>query len=375
MSKKNLYDILGVSQNSNLKEIKKAYKRLAIKYHPDRNKEKNSEKKFKEIKEAYEILSDENKRTTYDQYGYDAFDSSYVNNNSYNTETSFSDIFGDVFGDIFDNNSSQNINKGSDLKYTMELNLEEIIKGVNKNISIKTLVKCKYCGGKGTKKGSSPIICLTCRGNGQIQIKKGFFTFQQSCPNCNGLGKIIKNACNNCNGKGRIKKNKNLHIKIPKNLNTGDSIRISGEGEAGLRGGLSGDLYIQIKVKDHYIFKRENNNLYCEVPIDFSTAALGGEIEVPTLEGFIKLKIPSETQTGKIFRMRGKGIKSINNRIKGDLLFIIIIETPINLNDKQKDIFYNFIKVFNNQYLYKNNPKIYNFNKNIIKFSKNLKKL
>ncbi|WGS66294.1 molecular chaperone DnaJ [Enterobacteriaceae bacterium ET-AT1-13] len=372
MSKKDFYELLGISKTSTIQEIKKAYKRLAIKYHPDRNKQKNAEKKFKEIKEAYEILSDEKKRSAYDQFGHDAFDQSYTNNNNFNSETSFSDIFGDVFGDIFGNNNNQNVNKGSDLKYNMELSLEEIITGVNKRINIQTLIKCNFCKGHGTRKGSLPINCLTCNGNGQIQIKRGFFTLQQTCPKCNGLGKIIKNVCNNCNGNGRIKKNKNLSIKIPKNLNTGDSIRVSGEGEAGKRGGLSGDLYIQIKIKDHYIFKRENNNLYCEIPICFSTAVLGGEIDVPTLDGFVKLKIPSETQTGKVFRIRGKGIKSLNNKFKGDLLCKVIIETPVNLNEKQKYILNNFNKSFDNNYLYKNTPKINIFNKNVEKFFKNL---
>ncbi|WMC18932.1 MAG: molecular chaperone DnaJ [Enterobacteriaceae bacterium PSpicST2] len=372
MSKKDFYELLGISRTSSNKEIKRAYKRLAMKYHPDRNKKKNAEKYFKEIKEAYEILIDEKKRSTYDQYGHDAFNQSYINNDNLNTETSFSDIFGDVFGDIFGDNSNQNINKGSDLKYNIELSLEEIIKGVNKKINIQTLIKCNYCNGKGAKKGSLPTICLTCNGNGQIQIKRGFFTLQQTCPNCNGLGKIIKNICNKCNGNGRIKKFKSFSIKIPKNLKTGDNIRVSGEGEAGKRGGISGDLYIQIKVKDHFIFKRENNNLYCEIPIPFYIAILGGIIKIPTLEGLMNLKIPSETQTGKIFRIKGRGIKSVNNKFKGDLLCKIIIETPINLNEKQKNILYNFKESLNNKYIYKNTPKINIFNKNIEKFYKNL---
>ncbi|XZR53257.1 MAG: molecular chaperone DnaJ [Enterobacteriaceae bacterium] len=372
MSKKDYYDLLGLSKTSNYTEIKRAYKRLAMKYHPDRNKEKNAEKRFKEIKEAYEILSDENKRKAYDQYGHDAFNQSYDNNN-FNTETSFSDIFGDVFGDIFGDNRSKNVNKGSDLKYNIELTLEELVKGINKEINIQTLIKCKSCNGIGSKKGSSPINCLTCHGNGQIQIKRGFFTFQQTCPKCNGSGKIIKNLCHNCNGYGRIKKFKNLSIKIPKNLNSGDTVRISGGGEAGKRGGISGDLYIQIKVKEHAIFKRENNNLYCEIPINFSKAILGGEIEVPTLDGRIKLRIPPETQTGKLFRIRGMGIKSSNNKFKGDLLCKVIIETPINLNEKQKKFIDNFDKSLNkNQYI-KNTPKLNNFIKKVKIFYENLK--
>ncbi|WMC20324.1 MAG: molecular chaperone DnaJ [Enterobacteriaceae bacterium PSpyr] len=371
MSKKDYYTLLGISKNSNNTEIKKAYKRLAIKYHPDRNKDKNAEKRFKEIKEAYEILSDKKKRNAYDQYGHEAFDQSYVNNN-FRSETSFSDIFGDVFGDIFGDNRNKNVDKGSDLKYNIELDLEEIIKGVKKEINIQTLIKCKYCNGKGTKRGSSLNNCLTCHGNGQIQIKRGFFTFQQTCPKCNGIGKIIKNACNYCKSHGRIRKFKNLSIKIPKNLNDGDTVRITGEGEAGKRGGISGDLYIQIKIKEHSIFKRDNNNLYCEIPINFSTAVLGGDIEVPTLDGRIKLRIPPETQTGKLFKIKGKGIKSLNNKYRGDLLCKIFIETPINLTEKQKEIIYNFDKNFNN-YLNKNTPKINNFIKKIKIFLNNLK--
>ncbi|WMC19733.1 MAG: molecular chaperone DnaJ [Enterobacteriaceae bacterium PC38] len=371
MSKKDYYTLLGISKNSNNIEIKKAYKRLAMKYHPDRNKDKNAEKRFKEIKEAYEILSDNKKRNAYDQYGHEAFNQSYDNN--FSSETSFSDIFGDVFGDIFGDNRNKNVNKGSDLKYNIELNLEDIIKGVNKEINIQTFIKCKYCNGKGTKKGSLPINCLTCNGKGQIQIKRGFFTFQQTCPKCNGGGKIIKNACNYCKSNGRIKKFKNLSIKIPKNLNDGDTVRITGEGEAGKRGGLSGDLYIKIKIKEHSIFKRDNNNLYCEIPINFTTAVLGGEIEVPTLHGRIKLKIPPETQTGKLFRMKGKGIKSLNNKFKGDLLFKVIIETPVNLTERQKKIIYNFDQTINNNYLNKNTPKINNFIRNIKIFLNNLK--
>ncbi|BFI91161.1 molecular chaperone DnaJ [Enterobacterales bacterium endosymbiont of Anomoneura mori] len=369
MSKKDFYKLLGVSKSSSQLEIKKAYKRLAMKYHPDRNKHKDAENKFKEIKEAYEILSDEKKRSAYDQYGHNAFEQSYTSN-SFTYETNFGDIFGDVFGDMFDNNYDQNNNKGSDLKYNIELSLEESLKGIKKEIKFQTFVTCLYCNGKGIKKGYSTINCTTCNGDGQIQIRRGFFTLQQTCSKCNGKGKIIKNVCNICKGIGRIKKNKKLLIKIPSNLNNGDNIKISGEGEAGKYGSSSGDLYIHIIIKEHYIFKRKNNNLYCEVPIDFFTALLGGKIKVPTLNGYINLKIPSETQTGKLFKIKAKGTKFLNNTNKGDLIYKIIIETPINLNDNQKKFFNNLNKLIN---INKNMPKSKKFFENIKKFLNNIK--
>jgi len=340
MAKKDYYQILGIPKSAEERDIKKAYKKLAMKYHPDRNQgNKNAEAKFKEIKEAYEILINEEKRNAYDQYGHAAFENGYNQNNAYSSfssSTDFGDIFGDVFGDIFGGNRSQKVKKGADLCYNMEISLEEAVKGVTKEIRIPTFQKCKNCYGTGTKNGTKAHECSTCHGKGQIHIRKGFFTVQQSCPTCNGNGTVIKNPCHICRGQGRIKAHKTLSVKIPPGIDTNDRIRLSNEGEAGTNGAQSGDLYVQMTVNKHPIFEREDNNLYCEVPINFSMAALGGEIEVPTLEGRVKLKIPSETQSGKLFRIRGKGVQSVRGRSRGDLLCRIMVETPVNLNEQQK---------------------------------------
>ncbi|WP_422667104.1 molecular chaperone DnaJ [Buchnera aphidicola] len=351
MSKKDYYHILGVSKNSEDREIKKAYKKLAMKYHPDRNQgDKNAENKFKEIKEAYEILINQEKRNAYDQYGHEAFENNYNGNNTHTTFTSssdFGDIFGDVFGDIFGGNRTQRAKKGSDLCYNMELSLEEAVKGTTKEIKIPTLQKCKTCHGSGASAGTKPTPCTACYGKGQIQTRKGFFTVQQSCPNCYGKGTIIHHPCSICRGQGRVETHKILSVTIPPGIDTSDRIRLNNEGEAGANSAPPGDLYVQIKVKKHPIFQREDNNLYCEVPINFTMAALGGEIEVPTLDGRVKLKIPSETQSGKLFRIRLKGVKSVQNRKKGDLLCRVVVETPVNLNEKQKNLLYELGISFN----------------------------
>ncbi|VFP81396.1 molecular chaperone DnaJ [Buchnera aphidicola] len=343
MTQQDYYKILNISNTANERDIKRAYKRLAIKYHPDRNPDnKLAEEKFKEIKKAYEILSDSKKRSAYDQYGHAAFEQ---NNNSENFHSSFTsstsdlnDIFGDVFGDIFGNQRKNTQEKGSDLQYNINLSLEEAVQGVTKKIKIPTLEECKSCYGTGSAYGSKPNTCTHCNGHGQIQMRKGFFSVQQTCPNCNGEGTIIKNPCKICYGQGRIKKSKSLSIKIPSGVDTNDRIRLNNEGEAGKNGAKSGDLYIQITVKKHPIFNREENNLYCEIPINFVIAALGGEIEIPTLKGRVNLKIPSETQSGKLFRIRGKGIKSVRKGYPGDLFCKIKVETPVNLNSFQKNL-------------------------------------
>ncbi len=333
MAKKNYYDILGISKTADEREIKKAYKRLAMKYHPDRNQDEGAETLFKQSKEAYEVLIDSRKRAAYDQYGHAAFEQ-----DRNGTNTNFNDIFGEVFGDIFGGNRRQRNTCGSDLRYNMELSLEETVRGVTKEIRIPVLVQCNKCYGSGTKPGSSPITCHTCHGQGQVQIRQGFFSVQQTCPHCHGSGKIIKDPCNKCQSHGRVENFKTLSVKIPAGMDDGDRIRLVGEGEAGDNGSLSGDLYVQVQVKPHSIFEREGNNLHCEVPINFAIAALGGEIEVPTLDGRVNLKIPAETQTARLFRIRGKGIKSVRGGAQGDLLCRVVVETPVNLNDKQKKI-------------------------------------
>ncbi|ETS32460.1 molecular chaperone DnaJ [Photorhabdus khanii] len=338
MAKRDCYEVLGVSKTADEKEIKKAYKRLAMKYHPDRNQgDKDAEGKFKEVKEAYEILTDDQKRAAYDQYGHAAFEQGGMGGGGGGAD--FSDIFGDVFGDIFGGGRrQQRPSRGADLRYSMELTLEEAVRGVTKEIRIPTLETCDACHGSGAKAGTSPVTCSTCQGSGQVHMRQGFFTVQQPCPHCHGRGQIIKDSCNKCHGHGRVEKYKTLSVKIPAGVDTGDRIRLSGEGEAGGKGAPAGDLYVQVQVKKHHIFEREENNLYCEVPVNFAMAALGGEIEVPTLDGRVKLKIPAETQTGKMFRMKGKGVKSVRGGVQGDLLCRVVVETPVKLNERQKEL-------------------------------------
>ncbi len=344
MAKSDYYEILGVSKSADEREIKKAYKRLAMKYHPDRNPgDTQAEEKFKEVKEAYEILTDDQKRAAYDQYGHAAFEQGGMGGGGFGGGfggggADFGDIFGDVFGDIFGGGRRQRAARGSDLRYNMELTLEEAVRGVSKEIRIPTLQECDTCHGSGAKAGSKPQTCTTCQGAGQVQMRQGFFTVQQPCPTCQGRGTIIKDPCNSCHGHGRVEKTKTLSVKIPAGVDTGDRIRLSGEGEAGEQGAPAGDLYVQVSVKKHPIFEREDNNLYCEVPINFAMAALGGEIEVPTLDGRVKLKIPAGTQTDKLFRMRGKGVKSVRGGPVGDLLCRVVVETPVNLSEKQKEL-------------------------------------
>ncbi|NRN28391.1 molecular chaperone DnaJ [Photorhabdus heterorhabditis] len=340
MAKRDCYEVLGVSKTADEKEIKKAYKRLAMKYHPDRNQgDKDAESKFKEVKEAYEILTDDQKRAAYDQYGHAAFEQGGMGGGGFGSGADFSDIFGDVFGDIFGGGRrQQRQSRGADLRYSMELTLEEAVRGVTKEIRIPTLETCDVCHGSGAKAGTSPVTCSTCQGAGQVHMRQGFFTVQQPCPHCHGRGQIIKDSCNKCRGHGRVEKYKTLSVKIPAGVDTGDRVRLSGEGEAGSNGAPAGDLYVQVQVKRHHIFEREENNLYCEVPVNFAMAALGGEIEVPTLDGRVKLKIPAETQTGKMFRMKGKGVKSVRGGVQGDLLCRVVVETPVKLNERQKEL-------------------------------------
>jgi molecular chaperone DnaJ len=340
MAKEDFYKLLGVDRNASDAEIKKSYRRLAMKYHPDRNKDNpaEAEAKFKQIKEAYEVLSDPKKRSAYDQFGHAGVDQSMGGRGGFGAE-SFSDIFGDVFGDIFGGGRARgSVQRGADLRYNLELTLEEAVAGTEAKIRVPVLVVCGECNGSGAKKGSSPVICSTCHGHGQVRMQQGFFSVQQACPTCRGTGKQIKDPCGKCYGQGRVQETKTLSVKVPAGVDTGDRIRLAGEGEAGERGGPAGDLYVQIQVKDHEIFTRDGANLYCEVPISFATACLGGEIEVPTLDGKVMLKIPAETQTGKLFRLRGKGVKPVRGGAVGDLLCRVQIETPVHLTKEQKEL-------------------------------------
>ncbi len=344
MSKRDYYETLGVSKDANEAAIKKAFKRLAMKHHPDRNSNgpEAAEERFKEAKEAYDVLSNPQKRAAYNQYGHAGVNQGGGPGAGAGAGN-FSDIFGDVFGDIFGGGGGQNRSyRGSDLRYNMELSLEDAVAGTTVKIKIPSLVGCKSCSGSGAKKGSSPTTCTTCGGTGQVRMQQGFFSVQQTCPHCRGQGKTISDPCGECHGQGRTEERKTLSVKVPAGVDNGDRIRLSGEGEAGEQGGPSGDLYVQIHVKPHAIFERDGSNLLCEVPISIATAALGGDLEVPTLNGRVKLKIPGETQTGRLFRLKGKGVKPIRGGMVGDLLCKVAVETPVKLTSKQKELLKEF---------------------------------
>ncbi|MED5492647.1 MAG: molecular chaperone DnaJ [Pseudomonadota bacterium] len=342
MSKRDYYEVLGVEKGASEADLKKAYRRLAMKFHPDRNPDdEKAEEKFKEATEAYEVLTDANKRAAYDQYGHAGVDPNMGAGGGGFGGGNFSDIFGDVFGDIFGGGGRggrSSVQRGSDLRYTLELDLEEAVRGTSVTIRVPTLVGCETCDGTGAKKGTTPATCTTCGGHGQVRMQQGFFSVQQTCPRCHGTGKMITDPCNDCHGEGRVEKQKNLSVKVPAGVDTGDRIRLAGEGEAGVNGGPAGDLYVVVSVREHKIFQRDGKNLYCEVPISFVDAALGGELEVPTLDGRVKLKIPEGAQTGKLFRLRGKGVTPVRGGSPGDLLCRVVVETPVNLTKRQREL-------------------------------------
>lgn len=340
METEDFYKTLEISKNASEKEIKKSYRRLAMKYHPDRNKDNaEAEEKFKAIQKAYEVLSDEQKRAAYDQFGHAGVDPSMGGGHGGYSADSFSDVFGDVFGDIFGGGGGRRsrVRRGADLRYNLDMSLEEAVSGVEKKIKIPTQVACDGCGGSGSKSGETSI-CSTCSGHGQVRMQQGMFSVQQTCPSCHGAGSVIKDPCGKCRGSGKKNEQKTLSVKIPAGVDTGDRVRLSGEGEAGEHGGPAGDLYVQVNVREHPIFSRQDANLYCEMPISFAMAALGGELEVPTLSGKVKLKVPAETQTGKQFRLRGKGVKQVRGGAVGDLLCRVLVETPVNLTSEQKTL-------------------------------------
>ena len=333
MAKKDFYEILGLNRDASEEEIKKAYRKLAMKHHPDRNPDNpKSEEHFKETKEAYEILSDTQKRAAYDQYGHAGIDPQ---------AGGFADAFGDIFGDIFGGGRSggrSGVYRGADLRYNLEISLEDAARGAETRIRIPTMEQCEACGGSGAKKGTSPTTCPTCHGHGQVRMQQGFFSIQQTCPKCHGSGRFVADPCQTCHGAGRIKQHKTLSVKIPAGVDEGDRIRLSGEGEHGVGGGPAGDLYVQIHIKPHQVFQRDHDDLHCEMPVSFTIAALGGEIEIPTLDGLAKIKIPAETQSGKVFRLRGKGIKGVRSHNHGDLMCHVVVETPVNLTERQKEL-------------------------------------
>lgn len=353
MAKRDYYEVLGLGRDASEKDIKKAYRRLAMKYHPDRNPDDaGAEEKFKEASEAAEVLTDSEKRATYDQFGHAAFEGGggaggfggFGGGGSGSFSSIFEDVFGDIFGGSGGGRRQAGPNRGADLRYVLTLDLEQAVKGCNPKIKVPTLVECMECLGSGAKKGSSPMDCVQCGGVGQVTARQGIFSIQQTCPRCRGQGKVISDPCESCHGQGRTQEQKTLSVKVPAGVDTGDRIRLAGQGEAGTRGGPSGDLYVQVEVREHDIFTRHSEHLYCEVPISFIDAALGGELEVPTLDGRVNLKIPPETQTGKRFRLRGKGVdvSQVRGGGIGDLYCDIVVETPVNLSDRQKDLLRQF---------------------------------
>lgn len=340
MAKRDYYEILGVEKGADEKDIKKAYRRVAMKYHPDRNPDDpKAEEKFKEASEAYEVLCDSDKRAAYDRFGHAGVEGQVGGGGGF-SGGSFADIFGDVFGDIFGGGGRGRggAQRGADLRYTLEISLEDAVRGTTVEIRVPTLAACSTCDGSGARKGSSPTTCGTCGGIGQVRMQQGFFQVQQTCPTCRGRGSTISDPCPSCRGQGRVEKTKKLSVKVPPGVDTGDRIRLAGEGEAGAEGGPAGDLFVQMSVKQHPLFERDGKHLYCEVPITFADAALGGELEIPTLDGRVKLKIPPETQTGKLFRLRGKGVQPVRGGAVGDLLCRAVVETPVNLSKKQKEL-------------------------------------
>ena len=351
MSKRDFYEVLGVPKNAGEDEIKKAYRKLAMKYHPDRNQgdaAKAAEEKFKEVKEAYEILCDSQKRAAYDQYGHAGVDPNMRGGPGAEGFGGFAEAFGDIFGDMFGGGGQgrgrggRQVYRGNDLSYAMEISLEEAANGKDAQIRIPSWDECETCHGSGAKPGTQPKTCGTCQGSGVVQMRQGFFAVQQACPHCRGTGKIIPEPCTSCHGQGKIKSQKTLEVKIPAGIDDGMRIRSTGNGEPGTNGGPPGDLYIEIRLKKHDIFERDGDDLHCQVPVSFITAALGGEIEVPTLAGKAAIDIPEGTQAGKQFRLRGKGIKGVRASYPGDLYCHIIVETPVKLTEYQRKLLKDF---------------------------------
>jgi molecular chaperone DnaJ len=356
MAKRDFYEVLGVAKNASEDEIKKAYRKLAMKFHPDRNQgdeAKTAEEKFKEVKEAYEVLSDTSKRAAYDRFGHAGVDPNMGGGRPGGPGAEgfggFADAFGDIFGDIFGGamggraaGGRSNAFRGADLRYNMEITLEQAAKGFTTDIRVPAWEGCETCKGTGAKPGTQPKACGTCGGTGAVRITQGFFSIQQTCPTCHGSGKVIPEPCMTCHGEGRIKKNKTLEVNIPSGIDEGQRIRLAGKGEPGMNGGPPGDLYVEIRIKPHEVFQRDGDDLHCEVPVSIVTAALGGEIEVGTLTEKVSITIPEGTQSGKTFRLRGKGVKGVRSSYPGDLYCHVNVETPVRLTDKQKKLLREF---------------------------------
>ncbi|AWB49945.1 molecular chaperone DnaJ [Gemmobacter aquarius] len=360
MAKRDYYDILGAARGASAEELKKAYRTKAKELHPDRNSDNpNAEAQFKEVNEAYEVLKDADKKAAYDRYGHAAFEGGMggsgrgypggANNGDF--ASAFSDVFEDLFGDFMGGRgggggSRSRAQRGSDLRYNLRVSLEEAFKGVQKTINVPTSITCDTCRGTGAEGGAEPVTCPTCSGMGKVRAQQGFFTVERTCPTCSGMGQIIKNPCRSCGGAGRIEKERSLSVNIPAGVETGTRIRLAGEGEAGLRGGPAGDLYIFIEVKEHAIFQRDGVHLFCRIPVSITTAALGGEVEVPTIDGGkSRVKVPAGSQTGKQMRLRSKGMPALRGGGTGDMVLELAVETPVNLTARQRELLTEFEKL------------------------------
>jgi molecular chaperone DnaJ len=358
MSKRDYYEVLGVSRTASDEDLKKAYRRCAMKHHPDRNPgDISAEAAFKECKEAYEVLSDSTKRRAYDAHGHAAFEHGMGGGGGYGAPD-MGDIFGDIFGNIFGGagGGARAARRGADVGYVMELDLEEAVAGIEKRIEIPTLAPCEPCDGTGSEDGKIET-CTTCGGRGNVRVQRGIFAMQQTCPACGGRGQTIRHPCKHCHGAGRVEEEKVLSIKIPAGVDNGDRIRLTGEGEAGPPGTPPGDLYVEVRVREHPIFQRDGDDLHCEVPIRISQAALGDTVQVPTLNGETEIRIPAETQSGKLFRLRGKGVKSVRSRSEGDLYCRVVVETPVNLTPEQRELLEKFEATFVGEEVRKHSPK------------------
>ncbi|MCC4592275.1 molecular chaperone DnaJ [Xanthomonas campestris pv. cannae] len=359
MSKRDYYEVLGVARTASDDELKKAYRRCAMKFHPDRNPgDHAAEAAFKECKEAYEVLSDGNRRRMYDAHGHAAFEHGMGGMGGGPGGPDMGDIFGDIFGNIFGGagGGGRAPRRGADIGYVLELDLEEAVAGIERRIEIPTLSECEHCHGSGSADGKVET-CGTCHGRGQVRIQRGIFAMQQTCPHCAGRGQIVQNPCGECHGAGRVEETKVLSVKIPAGVDNGDRIRLSGEGEAGPAGTPPGDLYVEVRVREHPIFQRDGDDLHCEVPIRISQAALGDTVRVATLGGEAEIRIPAETQTGKLFRLRGKGVRSVRSRSEGDLYCRVVVETPINLTADQRKLLEQFESTFTGEDARKHSPK------------------
>jgi len=366
MSKRDYYELLGLSKGASADEIKKAYRAKAKELHPDRNADNpNAEAQFKEVNEAYDVLKDADKKAAYDRFGHAAFEGGMGGGGRPGGQgdftSAFSDVFDDLFGDFMGggrrSGGRNRATRGSDLRYNLRVSLEEAYTGLQKSIKVPTSVQCGSCNGTGAESGSEPTTCPTCSGMGKVRATQGFFTVERTCPTCSGLGQMIKNPCRSCSGAGRVEKDRSLSVNVPAGVETGTRIRLSGEGEAGMRGGPAGDLYIFIEVEEHKIFNRDGLNLFCRVPVSMSSAALGGDIEVPTIDGGrSRVKVPQGSQSGRQMRLRGKGMPAIKSSHSGDMFIELAVETPVNLTSRQKELLREFEKLSED-----NNPESTSF--------------